>query len=90
MIIFYPMSAVLTIFCNILQNPLSAQALDDLELLGAAPQLIKNIRIRRLTVNEIIHIKKIEDFISELIRLGSCAIRKAQQERQAQASPFGM
>lgn len=81
MVIFYPMSAVLTIFCNILLNPLSPQAEDDLELLKTAPRLIKNIRIRRLTMNEIMHIKLIEEFVAELIRLGSCAIQKARLDQ---------
>lgn len=90
MVVFYPMSAVLTIFCNILLNPLSPQVHDDLELLSAAPQLIKNIRTRRLTVSEVMHMKEIEDFISDLLSLGACAVQKAHQERQSQMSPLGL
>lgn len=82
MVIFYPMSAILTIFCNILLHPLSSNARDDLELLQAAPQFIKNIRIPRLTANEITHMKMIEDFVAELIRLGSHAVLKAQETHQ--------
>lgn len=82
MVIFYPMSAILTIFCNVLLHPLSSNARDDLELLQAAPQFIKNIRIPRLTANEITHMKMIEDFVAELIRLGSHAVLKAQETHQ--------
>jgi hypothetical protein len=82
MVIFYPMTAILTIFCSILLNPLSSRAGEDLELLRSAPRFIRNIRIPRLTVNEITHMKMIEDFVAELIRLGSHAILKAQDARQ--------
>ncbi|KAK6062577.1 C6 transcription factor, partial [Seiridium cupressi] len=84
MIIFYPMSAVLTIFCNILLNPGTSRAPDDLELLRTAPELIKGIRIPRLTLDEVMHIKKIEDFMAEVIRLGLCAIQKARHDQHSQ------
>ncbi|KAK9772248.1 hypothetical protein SCAR479_11103 [Seiridium cardinale] len=84
MIIFYPMSAVLTIFCNILLNPGTSRALGDLELLRTAPELIKGIRIPRLTLDEVMHIKKIEDFVAEVIRLGLCAIQKAGHDQYSQ------
>ncbi|KAI1855206.1 hypothetical protein JX265_006652 [Neoarthrinium moseri] len=80
MVVFYPMSAILTIFCNILLNPLCPRAEGDLELLNSTPELIRGIRFRRLTLNEVMHIKMIEDFVAELIRLGACAIRKAHQD----------
>ncbi|ETS78790.1 hypothetical protein PFICI_08643 [Pestalotiopsis fici W106-1] len=83
MVIFYPMTAILTIFCNILLNPLCSRANEDLELLRTAPHFIKNIRIPRLTENEISHMKMIEDFVAELIRLGSHAILKAQGAQQS-------
>lgn len=78
------MSAVLTLFCNILSNPLDPQTGDDLELLRTAPELIKGIRLRRLATNEIQHTKMIEDFVAELLRLGSSAIQKAREDEQAQ------
>ncbi|KKA25228.1 C6 transcription factor [Rasamsonia emersonii CBS 393.64] len=82
MILFYPMSALLTIFCNLLMNPLDPQAIEDLELLSRVPELVKGIRIRQLTLNEILHIKLVDDFVAELIRLGKCAVAKAQRERE--------
>ncbi|KAI0120592.1 fungal-specific transcription factor [Xylariales sp. AK1849] len=76
-VLFYPMSAVLTVFCNLLLNPLCSRAQEDLELLKVTPELIKAIRIRRLTPREAIHMTMIEDFVAELTRLGACAITKA-------------
>ncbi|KAF3764090.1 hypothetical protein M406DRAFT_346418 [Cryphonectria parasitica EP155] len=78
MVLFYPMTAILTIFCNILLKPRDPQAQDDLDLLKTAPELIKKMRTRRLTLKEFIHMKLVEDFIMELIRLGDCAIQKAR------------
>ncbi|KAK3402639.1 hypothetical protein B0T20DRAFT_388339 [Sordaria brevicollis] len=81
-IILYPMSAVMTIFCSILLNPLDPQAEDDLRLLESAPDLIKGIRIRRPTQTELLHLKTVDEFMGELMRLGGCAIRRAKEERR--------
>lgn len=80
MTVFYPVSAVLTIFCNILLNPLDPRAVDDLELLSSTPELIKNMRMRQLTVAEIEHMQLVDTFVAELIRLGNCSITKALQD----------
>ncbi|KFY80980.1 hypothetical protein V499_00222 [Pseudogymnoascus sp. VKM F-103] len=80
MILFYPMSALLTIFCNILLNPLDPQAAQDLELISKAPDLIKGMPIRQPTMDELFHINLVDEFIAELRRLGKCAISKAKQE----------
>jgi hypothetical protein len=82
MILFYPMSALLTIFCNILLNPLDPQAAQDLELINKAPDLIKGMPIRQPTMNELFHINLVDEFIAELRRLGKCAISKAKQENR--------
>lgn len=81
-IILYPMSAVMTIFCSILLNPLDPQAEDDLRLLESAPDLIKGIRIRRPTQTELLHLKTVDEFMGELIRLGGCAIRRAREGKR--------
>jgi hypothetical protein len=80
MAIFYPLSAVLTIFCNILSNPLDSQSVADAELLLALPELIKNIRTPQLHADMIKHITLIDDFIGELIILIGCAVGKARRE----------
>ena len=81
MTVFYPVSAVLTIFCNILLNPLDPRAVDDLELLSSTPELIKSMRMRQLTTAEIEHMRLVDNFVAELIRLGNCSITKALRER---------
>lgn len=78
---FYPMTAIVTIFCNILAKPNELNAPDDLGLMGTAPELIKRMRQRRLTPNELMHMTQVEEFIMELIRLGRCAIQRAQANK---------
>lgn len=80
MILFYPMSALLTIFCNILHNPLDPQAAQDLELINRARDLIKGMPIPQPNRDELFHIYLVDEFIAELRRLGKCAISKAKQE----------
>ena len=76
------MSALLSIFCNILQNPQDPQALKDIGLLRTATGIMERIFLRQLySVNEIVHIKLIADFVTELNRLAQCAINKAWNER---------
>lgn len=69
------------LFFNILVNPLDPKAQHDLELLSTAAVVVGNMPIRRLTSNEIEHIKMVTDFVAELIRLGKCAIAKATREK---------
>ncbi|KAK9357276.1 hypothetical protein V1504DRAFT_442903 [Lipomyces starkeyi] len=80
MILFYPMSAILTIFCNILLNPLDPRAAEDLELIYRAPDLIKRMPLRQLSLNELKHINLVDDFVAEMSRLAQCAIIKAREE----------
>ncbi|KAB8237996.1 putative C6 transcription factor [Aspergillus alliaceus] len=81
-LIFYPMSALLAIFCNILQNPSDPQATKDLALLRTATSMMERLFSRQpFAVTEIVHIKLVADFVSELYRLATCAIEKAWNER---------
>lgn len=79
-LIFYPMSAVTTIFCNILWDPLNPRSQQDLALLDAAPEFIRRIRWRRMTESEMQHLRVADDFLAELARLGKHAMDKARQE----------
>lgn len=79
---FYPMSAILEIFCNLLLQPLHPQAEEDIELLKSVPQLIEGMRNRQLTPHEVAHVKIVDAFVAELTRLGTCAIAKARREQQ--------
>ncbi|OLN96419.1 putative transcriptional regulatory protein C530.05-like protein 1 [Colletotrichum chlorophyti] len=84
MLVFYPMSAILTIFCNLLLQPLHPQSEEDVELLKSVPGLIQGLRTRRLTEHEVAHVKMIEAFVEELIRLSNCAIAKAKREQKVE------
>ncbi|KAK4198663.1 putative transcription factor [Triangularia verruculosa] len=81
MMLFYPMSAVLTIFCSILLDPLGPQAADDVVLLNSAPEMIKNMRIKQIAKNEMLQLKLVEEFITELSRLSQCAIVEAVRKQ---------
>ncbi|KAI3326263.1 hypothetical protein HD806DRAFT_441650 [Xylariaceae sp. AK1471] len=80
-IIFYPISAVVTIFCNILWDPLHPRAQDDLDLLSGCQELFRCKWRRCMTENEMIHLKSANDFLAELSRLAQRAISKARHEQ---------
>lgn len=80
-LIFYPVSALLAIFCSILHTPSDPQATKDLGLLRSATGMMERVFLRQLSsVNEVIHIKLVADFVSELYRLARCAVDKAAHE----------
>ncbi|KAH8424855.1 putative C6 transcription factor [Aspergillus melleus] len=81
-LIFYPMSAVLAIFCNILQNPSDPQATKDLGLLKTSTSMMERMILKQsYSFTEIVHIKLVADFVIELYRLANCAIEKAWNEQ---------
>ncbi|KAL4990828.1 hypothetical protein BDW68DRAFT_185335 [Aspergillus falconensis] len=85
-LIFYPMSALLAIFCNILQYPAEPQASKDLALLKSATGMLERVFLRQAySVNELVHVKLVADFVSELCRLATCAMDKAWRERTSAA-----
>ncbi|KAK8072695.1 fungal specific transcription factor domain-containing protein [Apiospora saccharicola] len=73
----YPMSASLTIFCNILTSPLNSRAGDDLELLQRVPRLIRDMYAPTLGPGDGVRIGLVEQFVEELLRLGRSAAHKA-------------
>jgi hypothetical protein len=86
MVVFYPMSAILTLFCNLLLNPLNPQAQEDLELLSTVPDLINAMHTNRLATSEAFQMNLLENFIAELARLGNCAVREAMHDRNLTSS----
>ncbi|KAH8656320.1 hypothetical protein BGZ61DRAFT_500281 [Ilyonectria robusta] len=86
--VFYPTAATMMLFLHVLAEPLAPQAKADLELLSSAADLIRSMPIQRLTPHEIGHIRLVNDFITELTRLGNCAIFKAEMEMGTDA--FGI
>jgi hypothetical protein len=80
-IIFYPISTFLTLFCNILRNPLDPHIKVDLKLLVEAPTLLQRQALAsHPPLNETIHVKRVEDFMSLLGALAKCAVEKAERE----------
>ena len=78
---FYPMSAIVTLFCNILYRPLDTQARADVGLLESGSQLLKEMRLRRAGYDEVSCMSIVDGFVSELARLANLAIEKAQESR---------
>ncbi|EFY91883.1 C6 transcription factor, putative [Metarhizium acridum CQMa 102] len=76
--VFYPLSALMNLFFNILQNPGHALAVHDMELLGKTSQIIRSMPIRRVTSHETEYLTKMDNLVAELCRLSKCAIEKHQ------------
>jgi hypothetical protein len=68
------------LFLHILAEPSAPKAKADMELLSSAADLIRSMPIHRLTPHETGHIELVNDFITELVRLGNCAIFKTSRE----------
>jgi hypothetical protein len=77
--VYYPICASLTIFCNILLNPLNSQAGEDAAILRLVPEIIKGLPTRMLTMSEIMLVEPMEEFIVELGRLVDCARMRASE-----------
>ncbi|KAH8892163.1 hypothetical protein GQ53DRAFT_863939 [Thozetella sp. PMI_491] len=82
LIIFYPVWATLTIFCNILHDPRNELALSDMEMLGSIPRLIEQMRTRDLSPDEINQLAMLDAFIQELLRLARCAVLQSNDTRE--------
>jgi hypothetical protein len=79
--VLYPISASLTIFCNLLLSPLNSQAKEDIQLLQSVPALIKGMHTQLLIPKDGVLLEQIEDFVVELRRLANCAMKKAYREQ---------
>lgn len=55
-----------------------------MNMLRDVPDLIRRIPIRKLTLGEVIHLRFLDGFTTELARLGECAISRAQRESVAE------
>ncbi|KAL7946733.1 fungal-specific transcription factor domain-containing protein [Trichoderma barbatum] len=78
--IFYPVSALLSIFFNLLRNPQHDYADHDLELLASASKVIRSMPMHRVTTHEIEYLRQVDAFIEELGRLSQAAIAKVRRE----------
>ncbi|KAH7303945.1 fungal-specific transcription factor domain-containing protein [Stachybotrys elegans] len=72
--ILYPMSASLTIFCNILTSPLNPQAEQDLELLNQVPKLISDMCAIPIGATERTRLAQVQQFVEEMLRLSNAAL----------------
>lgn len=71
----------MSLFLNIIMYPLDPQAKFDIDLLSEAAYLVRSMPVRKMTAYEMSHMKLVNDFVAELIRLAHCAIAKATMER---------
>lgn len=76
--LFYILTANLSLFCNILKDPLQPESSHDVNIIRDVPALLDKIPIRNLTPAEIIHLRFLNGFTAELGRLGMCAVSKAR------------
>lgn len=72
----------MALFFNILRDLLHQRARLDLELLSSTAGVIKNMLMRTITHHEELQVTVIEDAVLELVRLGHCAITKANLDVQ--------
>ncbi|KAL7935569.1 fungal-specific transcription factor domain-containing protein [Trichoderma chlorosporum] len=78
--IFYPVSALMSIFFNLLRNPQNEYADHDIGLLASATKVIRSMPMHRITTHELEYLSKMDAFIKELGRLAQAAIAKARHE----------
>lgn len=74
-LLFYPLSAILSIFCNLLQNPKAPQTAKDLELLSEVSLCLRRARLDVQPPNDT-SVGAPIGFITELNRLALCAFFK--------------
>ncbi|RSL67989.1 hypothetical protein CEP54_002932 [Fusarium duplospermum] len=77
---FYPTVAIISLFLNILMNPLDPQAQQDLELLASAVDIFRLMPARQYTPQRLDQVQILESFVVELARLGRCAVYKKEAE----------
>ncbi|KXJ87964.1 hypothetical protein Micbo1qcDRAFT_20337 [Microdochium bolleyi] len=82
-VVFYPISAVLAIFCHVLLDPVNPTVQEDLELIGSVPKIVRDLGTRRRQHHERdeTFYRMVEELCAELIRLGHSAVYKGV-ERQ--------
>lgn len=74
------LTASLALFYSILKNPLQSDSFNDVAILHEVPAMINEIPIRNLTPAEMVHLRFVNGFTTELARLAMCAVSKAHRE----------
>ncbi|RMZ91352.1 hypothetical protein DV736_g1379, partial [Chaetothyriales sp. CBS 134916] len=83
LILLYTMSAVLTVFCNILSYPLNPSARHDISFLEIAPAILhhgRSLSNDALSPGEAVRLRLVTDFLEDLAKLAPLAIKKAKAE----------
>lgn len=75
----YFVTAVITLFLDIIIHPLGPQARNDLEILITAANTVRSMSGHGLTENEVTRVEGESKFAMRLVWLGSCAITKADR-----------
>lgn len=75
-VLFYAITAVLTLFCNIISDPCDPDTTQNMGLLENVSNLIRSIPIRKLTVGEVVHLQYLDGFTAELTGICVRAISK--------------
>ena len=80
--IFYPVSALVTLFFNLVRDPQHEYAKHDIELLRAASEIIGGMPIQQVRppTQETEYLRKMLLFLSELDRLCTHAIARSSGE----------
>ncbi|KAH7014422.1 uncharacterized protein B0I36DRAFT_389324 [Microdochium trichocladiopsis] len=85
-LVFYPISAVLAIFCHILLDPVSPTVQEDLALIGCVPGIVRSLgeRRRRPHPRDSVFYNMVDELCAELIRLGNCAVYRAVEKQMCE------
>ena len=75
------MSAMLTLFCNLLENPRAESAARDTQLLAVTEHTTERVFLRQISrADKAAHLQAITGFISSLRDLAQQAVRQATKE----------
>lgn len=78
LILYYPISALVTLFANILQNPQDARARSDLKLMKSVVDFLTTLSSEDR--ESLAHFKRMLHICSEFERIGRIALEKAEKE----------
>ncbi|KAJ9630307.1 hypothetical protein H2204_008525 [Knufia peltigerae] len=79
-VIFYPLSGILTLFCNIMLSPASVSAASDLKVLEWNVNFMHERKTRdvRLSTAQLAHLERVRQSCGELLRLARMTVHQSQ------------
>ena len=78
---FFPISAVLSLFSSIILDPLDSQSQGDIQLIGLTPKLIRKMVSSLANIQKREHLESVDSFINELVRLCKLCVARAEDNR---------